>query len=127
MQQEINLLSDEDGMTGVSFDGVSTSPTNRIGSITEDTALSVSEKIDYLEHSIKRTQASIEKINKALEGLSSTELNLVKAKYFEGKQWWRVTYYVGYSERHCRRIRREAIQKMAIAIHGDKVIDKGLE
>jgi len=40
MKEEIEYLESEDGMTGISYDGISTSPTHKFSSITENTVLS---------------------------------------------------------------------------------------
>lgn len=125
MKNEIKYLeNEEDGMTGISYDGISTSPTHKFSSITEDTALAKSEKIDYLEHSIRRIESTLEGIDRALEGLSDIERNVIVERYIEGLQWWQVGYKVKYSERHCKRIRTDAINKLAIGLNGDKAIEK---
>lgn len=124
MKDEIKYLEGEDGMTGIKYDGISTSPTHKFSSVTEDTVLSVSEKIDYLEHSIRRIESTLEGIDRALGGLSYIERDVVTERYIEGQQWWQVGYKVKYSERHCRRIRTGAIEKIAIGINGDKAIEK---
>lgn len=125
MRNEIEFLeNEEDGMTGINYDGISTSPTHKFSSITEDAALSKSEKIDYLEHSIRRIESTLEGIDRALEGLSDIERNVIVERYIEGLQWWQVGYKVKYSERHCKRIRTDAINKLAIGLNGDKAIEK---
>ena len=64
MKDEIKYLESEDGMTGINYDGISTSPTHKFSSIIEDTLLSTSEKVDYLEHSIKRIENTLESIDR---------------------------------------------------------------
>lgn len=123
MQSEIDFLKKEDGTTAISYDGVKTSPTFKFSSITENTALSVSEKIDYLEHSIKRIRSKLESIDRAIDGLTDIEKEIIKGRYINGQQWYVVAYKVKYSERHCKRIRTNAIIKIAIALFGDKIIE----
>lgn len=125
MKNEIEYIkNEEDGLTAINYDGINTSPTNKFSSSTEDTALSVSEKICYLEHSIRRIESKLERIDRALEGLTEIERQVIKQRYIEGLQWWQVGYQVKYSERHCKRIRTGAIEKIAIGINGDKAIEK---
>lgn len=119
MQQEIELYGEEDGTSGITYDGITTSPTHKFQSLTEDTALSAMEKIDYLEHSIRRAESKIESIDRALEALNEREKQVIESKYFKSKQWWQVASEVGYSERTCRNVRRIAIGKIAVGIHGE--------
>lgn len=120
MQEEIEYLKKEDGMTGISYDGINTSPTHKFNSITEDTALSNSEKIYYLEHSIEKDKRLLERIDRAMKGLSEVERIILDQKYIEGKQWWQVAYEAGYSESHSKSIRRKAIKKLIMGIYGHK-------
>ncbi|OZV10776.1 hypothetical protein CIW83_18325 [Tissierella sp. P1] len=122
MEQEIEYLEKEDGMTGISYDGISTSPTHKFSSITEDAALSNSEKIQFLQRNIERNRRQLEKIDRAMMGLSEVERIILEQKYIEGKQWWQVAHKAGYSERQCRNIRKDAINKMIIGIFGDKAL-----
>ena len=124
MKEEIEYLESEDGMTGISYDGISTSPTHKFSSITENTVLSTSEKIHYLEHSIRRIESRLEGVDRALEGLTDIERQVIEERYIEGLQWWQVGYKAKYSERHCKRIRTNAIEKIVIGLNGDKAIEK---
>lgn len=120
MNKEIEFIRREDGSRGIGYDGISSSPTNQFSSATEDTALSNIEKIDYLEHSIRRIGNKIERIDRTLEGLTEEEKKIISGRYIEGHQWYIVAYEVGYSERHCKRLRNEAIEKIIIGLHGGK-------
>lgn len=118
MQQDIEYLRNNDGMSGLSYDGISTSPTNKTSNPTENVALSNSEKIHYLERCIKRDEMTLQKINRAMEGLTEIENTVISQKYIEGKQWWQVAFKVSYSERHCRNLRKNAIEKISIGVFG---------
>lgn len=118
MEQEIEYLKKEDGVSGISYDGINTSPTHKFSSLTEDAALSNREKIHYLERIIEKHRRTIESINRAMEGLSEVERIILEQKYIEGKQWWQVGSVVKYSERHCKRIRTEAVNKLIVGIYG---------
>ena len=118
MKAEIEYLNKHDGMSGLSYDGISTSPTNEIKSATENTALSNIELIFYLERTIDTGILEIEAVDRALEGLTSIERTIIEEKYINSKQWWQVASMVCYSERHCKRIRTDAIDRMAVGIYG---------
>jgi len=124
MEREIEHLKKEDGTTAIEYDGVKTSPTYKFSSMTEDTALSITERIDYLEHSIRRIRNKLESIDKAISGLTDVEQDIIKGRYINGHQWYVIAYKARYSERHCKRIRTNAIIKIAIGLYGDKVIEK---
>lgn len=119
MEQEIDHLSKEDGMSGIAYDSISTSPTNKFSSSTEEVALSNSEKIHYLEHSIERIKRQIESIDRSLGGLEEVERQVVTERYIESRQWWQVGSIVKYSESHSKAIRKRAINKLVIGIYGD--------
>lgn len=118
MQDEIEYIKKEDGTTGINYDGVTTSPTHRFSSIVEDTVLSKSEKMHYLKHQIEGAKGLLERVDRAMEGLNEIEKAVIIGKYIEGLQWWQISGRVRYSERHCRRVRTEAIDKLVIGIYG---------
>lgn len=122
MKRDIELLKEECGVSGVNTEGINTSKTYKISSISENTALANIEKIEYLESRIASTMEKIEKVDRTLEGLTEEERKVLVNRYIEGRQWWKVAYNVGYSERHCKRIRNEAMEKMIIGLHGEKNI-----
>lgn len=124
IEKEIEYLEEEDGSKALSYDGISTSPTNKISSMTEETALAVVEKIEYLERIIERNTRKVESIDRALEGLTWIERVVIEQKYILGKQWWQVGAEACFSERHCKRIRTDAIRKMVVGIYGET---KGVE
>lgn len=120
MKKDIELLKEECGVGSIETDSISISKTYKISSISEDAALSNMEKVEYLERSIARAEKKIEKIDRTLEGLTKEEKEILVSRYFEGKQWYVVAYKVGYSERHCKRLRNEAIEKMITGLFGIK-------
>ena len=121
MEQEIEYIKQsEDGITGIDYNGINTSKTHKFSSMVEDAVLSRSEKIHYLERNIEYNKRQIEKMDKAMEGLSEIEAMIITERYMEGKQWWKVAYQAGYSERHCKRIRTNAIKKLIVGVYGSK-------
>ena len=120
MEQEIHYIKNNCGLSALNYDGISTSPTFKISSMTENIALSNSEKIEFLEHNIKRNKMQIDIIDRSLEALTESETTILKLRYIEGKQWWQVGSVVRYGERHCKRVRTGAIEKMVTGIYGIK-------
>lgn len=119
LEKEIEYVKEDNELKGISYDGVSTSPTNEVKSIVESTVLGNLEKIEYLEHLIKRHRIDIEKLDRSLEGLEEVERTVVVEKYINSKQWWQVASKVKHGERYCRTIRKNAIDKLVIGVYGE--------
>ena len=118
IEEEIIFVKGDIGLQGISYDGVSTSPTNEIKSSVENTVLSIQEEVHFLERNIERLVVNIEKIDRALEGLEDIERTVVIEKYINAKQWWQVASKVCYSESYSRAIRSRAINKLVKGIYG---------
>lgn len=124
LEQEIAFIKDDITLKGVDYDSISVSPTNEIKSVVENEVLSRTEKIEYLEHIIKRHRKDIEKLERALEGLEDIEHTIVVEKYINAKQWWQVASIVRFNERWCRELRKRAIDKLVVGIYGDRATSK---
>lgn len=122
LKQEIEHLKKEDGIKSVDYQQATTSQTYQYKSVVEDIVLAVSDRIHCLERSIERMQNKIDAINRALDGLTKTERQIIQKRYFEGKPWYVIAYEVAYNERWCKELRRRAISKIAIGIHGDTAL-----
>lgn len=120
MEMEIEYLKNNDGMKGLSYDGISTSPTNERKSSTESIALGNMEAVAYFERSIQKAKLEIESIDRALEGLEEREKKVLIEKYVNAKEWWQVATVVRHGERYCRTIRSNAINKLIIGVYGGK-------
>lgn len=113
LEQEIIFIKDNRDIKGINYDGVSTSPTNEINSIVENAVISSMEKVDYLEHLIKKEMVDINRIVRALEKLDEVERQIVADRYIDGKQWHVVARKSNYSERHCKRLGKQALLKIS--------------
>lgn len=118
MTAEIEFLGKEDGMVGISYDGIRVSETNEFRSATENIAIANMEKIHYLERLIEKAKLEIESIDRALEGLEEREKTVIIERYINSKQWWQVSGVVFLGERQCKRIRSEAIKKIVTGMYG---------
>ncbi|MDO7787146.1 hypothetical protein [Desulforamulus aquiferis] len=80
-----------------------------------------------LEVERKQLSSIISKIDNAMGCLESMQREIVEMFYFKKMSWPKITielhkkYGVYYSERHCKRIRTEAVVYMVKAIFGVKV------
>lgn len=121
--KRLKELEQEEGMRVMSFDNVKTSGTNKISSQTEDAAIRNIEIEDILKKKKGKLQHKLDILDKLIEGLNEIERKVITMYYIEGKQWWQIAYEVKYSERHCRRIRAEAICKLAVGLYGEELLE----
>lgn len=121
--RQLKELEYEDGITGISYDGVKTGKTYKIHSQTEDTAMRNIEAEELLKKRKEKLKNKMDIIDRLLEGLNDIERTIIEMHYVKRKQWWQIAYEVKYSERHCRRIRSEAICKLAVGLYGEEVLE----
>jgi len=121
--KQLEGLKYEDGITGISYDGVKTGKTYKFHSQTEDTAMRNIGVEELLKKRKEKLQSKLDILDKLTEGLNEVEREIIRMYYIEGKQWWQIAYEVKYSERHCRRIRAEAICKLAVGLYGEEVLE----
>ena len=114
-EKEIELLEEEDGIKAVGYE---MGGSGGEGSAIERVALENVEKLNKKEMKIKKAKLEIEKIDNAIEGLSEHKREIIKGKYLDGLQWWQISGIVEYSERHCKRLRTEAIKELIVGIYG---------
>lgn len=121
MKQEIEEIKKEGdtGVGSIEYDKEKVSPTFKITSQVEDIAIRNIEKVERLQRRIEVTESKIQRIDNAIHGLNDIEMEVVQLKYIEGLKWWQVAYKIRYSERHCKRVRTDAIKKLAIGIFGE--------
>lgn len=122
MKLEIEETEKNDGATGIKYDGISTSPTFKFSSQTEDTSIRNIETIDLLKKRIEITENKIERADNAIEALNGAEKDVIIKRYLEGKQWYIVAYEVNYNERWCKELRKRAIEKIAIGLYGYRAL-----
>lgn len=119
MEQQIRYLKEEDGLKGIGFDNISTSPTNVTSDPTANIALSNTERIHYFEHRIEQNKKDIEAIDNVMEMLEESEKVILTERDINSKPWFRITPLVCYEERQCRNIRTKAIKKLVVGIYGE--------
>ena len=123
LNHQLEELKKEEGMKGINYDDVKISKTNKFHSQTEETAINNIELEKLINKKKEKLQSKLDMLDKLTEGLNKVEREIIRMYYIEGKQWWQIAYEVKYSERHCRRIRSEAICKLAVGLYGEEVIE----
>lgn len=73
-------------------------------------------KLVLVNSRIKMMERKIEKIDRALNSLSSIEKEIIEYKCIEGMYYYEFTYRVYKSERQCKRIKKIALEKVAVAL-----------
>ena len=122
--KQLEELKGEDGMSGIAYDGVQTSETYKFNSQTENAA---ERNITAEELTLRRKEKlenKLETLDRLIEGLNEIEKTVIEMYYIENRQWWKVAYKIKYSERHCKRIRSEAIGKLAVGLYGEKAMEE---
>ena len=116
---EIEGDCDEHLLSAVNTANEAVSKTNAIHSMVETDALLRVEGIEKLTHKIKRSEQLVILYDKALSILHTDEQMVVSLRYFEGQQWWQIAGACHMSERAVKYKRKNAINKMIVAIYGD--------
>lgn len=122
--KQLEELKEEDGMSGIAYDGVQTSETYKFNSQTENAAeknITAGEIINKRKEKLKE---KLDTLDLLISGLNDLERQVIEMFYIQGKQWWQIGYAVKYSERWCKHIRTEAIKKLAIGLHGEEAIEE---
>lgn len=73
-------------------------------------------ELNLLIDRIKSMQRKIDQIDRGLASLSNIERKIVTYKCIEGMYYYEFTYKVYKCERQCKRIKRRALEKIAIAL-----------
>ncbi len=116
LEQELEVLNDEYGLQGVSYDGVGSS--TDISDATGDTATRLADKKVLLMLKITKQENKVKHIVEVLKLLTDREHKIVMMYYIEYKPWWKIANEIGYSIRQTQRIKDDAIAKVSIGLYG---------
>ena len=75
------------------------------------------EREDLIKR-IEKAKSIMQKIDRSLGVLPDKERQVIEMRYFEGLSWDEVATKTAYTDRHCRRLKRLAIDKILIAMYG---------
>lgn len=124
MQEELESLDDNDGIGAMSYDGIRTSKTYKISDFISDIATSITYSEKELTRRINSTQKKIRKIDRAIKELTNLEKKIIEERYFRSQPWYCIAYEIKVSERHCKRLKNFALNKIAVSLYGDIAITK---
>lgn len=73
-------------------------------------------ELALIDSRIETMKRKIDQIDRALDSLSKVEREVINYKCIEGMYYYEFTYKVYKSERQCKRIKKLALEKIAIAL-----------
>lgn len=120
--KQLKELKEDISISGISYDGIKTSATNKTGDMTADAAVNNVSEEELILKRKEKLQNKLDTIGILIDGLNETEKKVIQKRYIEGLRWWEVAYHANYSEIHCKRIRKEAINKLITGVYGDESI-----
>lgn len=126
-----NILSDldqyYDTSKAINYDGMPHAKYN-VTSPTETAAFNVP---DFVSHEIRKYEAQIEELQrvkveiiKEVSRLKLKQKNVIFGFYFHDMKWEQVAKRTNYSERQCKNIRDEALEKLLEWFKKNKVLAK---
>ena len=123
MTNEIfEIEQEESTVSGVRYDKEKLSNSYNTNSSTEDEAINNLTKIELLNKKIEITESKVSRLSNALYALNETERYIIVNKIVKSRPYFKFTHEVNISERHCRRIKNIAIEKIVKALYGDKEV-----
>jgi len=112
-----NVITDvaEEGI-GISYDKDPSGSTNKFNSIVENAVL----KIDRLkiEQKIKSMTNILNTLDRALDSLTEAKREIIINRCMKGQYYYQFCHKLYISERSARRLKKEALQELSIAIFG---------
>lgn len=126
MKEELAFIRDnhKDGVGAMSYDGIRTSKTYRISNVLGDMAIDNAMSENELTRRIRSTQKKISRIDRAIKELTNLEKKIIEERYFRSQPWYMIAYDIKVSERHCKRLKNFALNKIAVSLYGDIAITK---
>lgn len=110
------LNKDYEGCRGQSYSGITSSKTNSLYSSVENELIRKEKRKERLQSKITEKERQIRKIENALELLKEEEKRLVSFRYFSNRKkapsWLDVGEEIGYSDKKCRVMRNDIINKI---------------
>lgn len=110
------LKKDVIGCKAINYSTEKTGTTNNISNPIENEIRKKELEINKLERKKNEKEKSIKKIDEALNLLEEIEKNIVRLRYFSNKrsapEWKYIAKMIGYSEKQCRNIRDDMINKI---------------
>lgn len=104
------------GCKAISYENERTGETYNINNSVENEVIEKEKEIEGLEFKISRQERQIKKIENALNLLNPKEKRLVECRYFSNRSiapsWIDIAEEIGFSEKKCRMMRNDIIEKI---------------
>lgn len=124
-----NIMADleacYDTSAAVTYDGMPKGQ-NHISSPTEKTAMNIP---DYVRKEMRKYKTEIEQLQKLkceivkeVLRLSLKQKQVIMMFYFQNLRWVQIAEVLHYSERQCKNIRNEAVEKLLVIFRNNKTI-----
>ena len=101
---------------GVQYDKEALSKTNKLSSVVENAVITM-DKFD-ITYKIKVMKNIIKGLDAGLDNLNETEKNIIIHRYMKNECYYQFIGKICVSERAARRIKKEALFKLAFVIFG---------
>lgn len=85
--------------------------------------LNSSKGLEKLREEIQEDVNTVECVDRAVKAMPELEQNIIKLRYFEGKQWKEIGNAINLTDRQCRTWKNRALTKIAIGLYGTKIIN----
>lgn len=124
-----NIMADleacYDTSAAVAYDGMPKGQ-NHISNPTEKTAMNIP---DYVRKEMRKYKTEIEQLQKLkceivkeVLRLSLKQKQVIMMFYFQNLRWVQIAEVLHYSERQCKNIRNEAVEKLLVIFQNNKTI-----
>lgn len=110
---ELKEIEVESGLGPITYEQESVSKTNKITSITEDTAIRNIECKDLLEKRLIIIQCKLKRIENVLNMLQGIDREVIEQRYIKNEAWFNISLETSVCERTCRRIEKRVINRLA--------------
>lgn len=118
MKLELKEIENESGLRAITYEQECVSKTNKITSITEETAIKNIEYSDLLKRRLDITESKLKRIDNALNQLDDLEREIVVRRDIEREPWYTITCDMAWSPRTVSRMRRKALDKLVVCMYG---------
>lgn len=125
-KKELELYRDNDGVSGVRYDGIFSGKTNSISTPVEDTALFNMERIEDMDREIKLSESKIERIEEALKVLPDNQRTIIEMKYFKNDNMTKISMRICFSRSYTMVLHRKALNAVKVCFFGLEALEEDL-
>lgn len=118
LENTLDEVDLNDGVTAVKYDEEFTSRTNKIVRLVEDTAIRNVEYADVLRRQIKLYSHKLITIESCLDHLKPVQKEILELRYFEDKDWNSICDKLLYSRAACYKHHEQSIGQLDTLMYG---------